>query len=52
VLVGLWRDAEVHLAADAGPSLVMLAACIVLVGRWLRVLHPIESGWIRATVWD
>ena len=52
VLVGWWRGAEVHLAADAGPSLVMLAACILLVGRWLRVLIPDNDTFVRSTVWE
>ena len=52
VVVGLVRGAEVHLAADAGPSLVMLSACIALVGRWLRALSPAEDGYVRPRVWD
>ena len=51
VLVGLARGAEVHLAADAGPSVLMLAACAVLVGRWLRGLSPDPAEFVRPTFW-
>jgi hypothetical protein len=52
VLVGLLTGAEVHLAADAVPSLVMLALCAVLVGRWLRALSPDERRFVRPRFWD
>jgi hypothetical protein len=52
VLVGLAMGAEVHLAADAGPSVVMLGACAVLLLRWLRSLSPDESAYARSTIWE
>jgi hypothetical protein len=52
VLVGLVTGADVHLAADAGPSLVMLALCIALIGRWLRALSPDEARFVRPTLWE
>jgi hypothetical protein len=51
VLVGLASDAEVHLAADAVPSLLMLAASAVLVGRWLGALWPDPTRFVRPTFW-
>jgi hypothetical protein len=51
VIVGLAMGAEVHLAADAGPSVVMLGACAVLLRRWLRALSPDESAYARSTIW-
>jgi hypothetical protein len=51
VLVGLAMGAEVHLAADAGPSVVMLGACVVLLRRWLRSLSPDEGAFARSTIW-
>ena len=51
VLVGLASDAEVHLAADAGPSLLLLAASAVLVGRWLAALSPHPTRFARPTFW-
>ena len=52
VLVGLAMGAEVQLAADAGPSVVMLGACAVLLRRWLRSLSPDESAYARSTIWE
>lgn len=51
VLVGLATDAQVHLAADAGPSLLMLAVCVAIVGRWLNALSPHPTAFVRARVW-
>jgi hypothetical protein len=51
VIVGLAMGVEVHLAADAGPSVVMLGACVVLLRRWLRALSPDESAYARSTIW-
>ena len=51
-LVGLAQGAEVHLAADAGPSLVMLVACIAVVGRWLQSLSPDSAAYVRARLWE
>ena len=51
-LVGLAEGAEVNMAADAGPSLVMLAACAVLVRRWSRALSPHETAYVRPTLWE
>jgi hypothetical protein len=51
VIVGLAMGVEVHLAADAGPSVVMLGACAVLLRRWLRALSPDESAYARSTIW-
>jgi hypothetical protein len=51
VLVSLASDAEVHLAADAGPSLLMLAACLAIVGRWLRSLAPHPTEFVRPSFW-
>ena len=52
ILIGFTSDADVQLAADAGPSLVMLAVCVALVGRWLRSLSPDERGFQRPTIWS
>jgi hypothetical protein len=52
VLVGLASGAEVHLAADAGPSLLMLAVCVAIVGRWLRSLSPHPTEFVRPTLWE
>ena len=52
VVVGLVSGADVHLAADAGPSLLMLAACVALVGRWLAQLEPHPTGFVRPRFWD
>jgi len=52
VLVGLASDAEVHLAADAGPSLLMLAVCVAIVGRWLRSLSPHQTEFVRPSFWE
>jgi hypothetical protein len=52
VVVGLATGVEVHLAADAGPSLVMLTLCVVLVGRWLRAVSPDEEGFVRPGFWS
>ncbi len=50
-LVALAQGAEVHLAADAGPSLVMLAICAVLLRRWWSALSPDEAAFARPGVW-
>ena len=52
VLVGLVSDADLELGADAGPSLVMLAACVVVARQWLRTLTPHDPGFVRPTFWD
>jgi hypothetical protein len=52
VLVGLASDAEVHLGADAGPSLLMLAVCFAVVGRWWCALSPHPTDFVRQTFWD
>jgi hypothetical protein len=52
VLVGLAMGAEVQLAADAVPSVVMLGACAVLLRRWLRSLSPDESAYARSMIWE
>ena len=51
VLVGFVEDGHVTLAADAGPSMVLLLASVALVGRWLRALSPHESTYVRPTLW-
>ena len=52
VVVAMVTGAEVHLAADAVPSLVMLAACAFLAARWLQVLAPDEDAFVRQNFWD
>lgn len=49
-LAGLLRNDGVHLGADAVPSLVMLAGCCWLLGRWTAALAPHGPG-RRATFW-
>ncbi len=51
VLVRLVEDGHVTLAADAGPSMVLLLVSAALVGRWLRALSPHESSYVRTTLW-
>ena len=50
-VVGFVTDADVHVGADAGPSVVMLLVCAVLVERWLRALSPEPDGYVRRTFW-
>ncbi len=52
VVVGLLSGVEVHLAADAGPSLLMLAACGVLLTRWWRALPTHGQRHLRAGPWE
>lgn len=52
VLVGLASGAEVHLGADAGPSLLMVAVCIAIVGRWWHALSPDPTAFVRPTFWE
>jgi hypothetical protein len=51
VLVRLAEDGHVSLAADAGPSLVLLVLSAALVGRWLRALSPHQATYVRPTLW-
>ena len=51
VLVGFLEDGHVTLAADAGPSMVLLLVSVALVRRWLRVLSPHQSSYVRPTLW-
>jgi hypothetical protein len=51
VLVAFVEDGQVTLAADAGPSLVLLLVSSVLAGRWLRALSPNPVNFVRPTVW-
>lgn len=51
VVVGVLDGADVHLGADAGPSLLMLAASVALIVLWLRRLSPAVTGFSRSTVW-
>ena len=52
VVVGVVEGADVHLGADAGPSLLMLAVCAALVGRWWRALSVDEQHFVRPTFWQ
>jgi hypothetical protein len=49
-LAGLMRHDGVHLGADAVPSLLMLAGCCWLLGRWTVSLAPDGPG-RRGTFW-
>jgi hypothetical protein len=51
VLVQFLGDGEVHVAADAGPSMVLLLVSVVLVGGWLRALTPDPDDYVRPTLW-
>jgi hypothetical protein len=44
VLAGLARGDDVSWGADAGPSLVMIAVCVWLSGRWWRALRVTGPG--------
>jgi hypothetical protein len=50
-LVGFVEDGHVTLAADAGPSMVLLLISLALVGRWLRELSPDQTTYVRPAVW-
>jgi hypothetical protein len=52
VVTGLLEGADVHLGADAVPSLLMLAASVVMVTHWLRVLSPETDQFVRPTFWE
>jgi hypothetical protein len=51
VIVGFLKDGHVTLAADAGPSLVLLLVSMALVDRWLRALSPHEGSYVRPKLW-
>jgi len=51
VVVGLVEDGHVALAADAGPSLLLLVVSTVLVRRWLGSLSPDPNGYVRPSLW-
>jgi hypothetical protein len=50
VVAAALRDQPVHLGADAGPSLLMLAVCGALLVRWLRALTRTTDA-VRPTFW-
>jgi hypothetical protein len=43
-LVGLIKGEDVDLGADAGPSVVMLLVCVVLLRRWIAEVVPDRNG--------
>ena len=49
-IAGLLRGDDVHLGADAVPSLVMLGLCVWLLLRWWDSLHAVGAG-RRETFW-
>jgi len=51
VVVGFIEDGHVTLAADAGPSLLLLVVSVVLVHRWLRSLSPDHDNYVRPGLW-
>lgn len=51
VVVGWTQGVELHLGADAGPSLMMLLACGWLLRRWLVQPQPADGEFLRAQVW-
>lgn len=51
VIAGLIEDGHVTLAADAGPSLLLLALSIALVVQWLRALNPDPTNFARSRLW-
>lgn len=48
----LLTDTDFELAADAGPSLVLLIVSVWLVVRWLRALSPGRAGFLRPSFWE
>jgi len=50
VVAALLRGDPVHLGADAGPSLVMVAGCCWLLVRWLHLLADTVDA-VRPTFW-
>lgn len=49
--VSLVEDGRVTLAADAGPSLLLLVLSAGLVTRWLHHLSPDPDAYLRPTLW-
>lgn len=52
VIVGLASDAALDLGADAGPSLLMLVASVLVTRQWLRAMSPDKHRYIRPTFWN
>lgn len=51
VVVAFVEDGHVTLAADAGPSLLLLVVSVALAARWLGSLTPDQHAFVRPTLW-
>jgi hypothetical protein len=52
VLVGFVEGADVRLGADAGPSVLMLLVCVVVLRRWWSALTPDPDGYAWPRLWS